>query len=313
VPAGGLVWFLRNVLQRMKSVQLIHNPGAGDQKFDGGDLLRLLQKNGYDCGYLSTKQEAWKENMTKKDLLIIAGGDGTVRKVAGQILENRLLDKPEQLAILPFGTANNIARTLHITDDIQKNILSWKRGRTKACDIGEVGNLRGENFFLESFGFGVFPYLMLEMKKLDNDLNSPEESMNLAWELLHRIILSYDARQCDFEIDGVAYSGKFLLVEIMNTPFIGPNLQISPLSDPGDGEFEMVLVAEQHKEKLAKYVAGKLNGQEELFSFQTIKGKKIKISWEGSHVHLDDQIVKVEQGAELAVRLKKKKLHFLVP
>ena len=152
------------------------------------------------------------------------------------------------------------------------------------------------------------------MKKAGEEEGAtPEERIQKALEFLHQIILSYEPKECRLEVDGMDHSGKFLLAEIMNTPSIGPNLLISPLSDPGDGEFEIVLVPDQHKEKFATYVEGKLRGLDETYSFNTLKGKNISISWEGTHVHVDDQIVKLNKGAEVKVQIKKGLLEFLVP
>jgi diacylglycerol kinase family enzyme len=152
------------------------------------------------------------------------------------------------------------------------------------------------------------------MKKLpDESFETPDLKMQKALEVLHDIIVSYEPRYCELEVDGTDHSGKFLLAEIMNTRSIGPNLCISPLADPGDGEFEVVLVPEQHKEKFAAYVAGRLKGEDETYSFHTLKGNDIKISWEGTHVHVDDQIIKFEKGKKITIKLKKGLLEFLVP
>jgi diacylglycerol kinase (ATP) len=297
----------------MKTVQLIHNPGAGDQEYNRSEILTLLKDNGYDCGYLSTKEDNKYDFSTDLDLLIIAGGDGTVRKTVEEILLGRLLDKPSMLAILPLGTANNISKALNSGKDLKTIIRSWQERKTKHFDVGRTWNVPGHNFFLESFGFGIFPYLMLEMEKTEQkDSNTAKENKDKALEVLHNIILTYEPHECKFEIDGTKYSGKFILAEIMNTPSFGPNLQLSPLSDPGDGEFELVLVSEKDKEKFAEYVLGKLAGKKIEYPFQKLKGKNFKISWEGTHVHSDDQIIRLEKCAEVNIQLRKGLLTFLV-
>jgi diacylglycerol kinase (ATP) len=298
----------------MKYVEIIHNPGAGDEKYNKEELMALLKDNGYETNYNSTQKKGWKEFDAKADLLIVAGGDGTIRKVAEELLEEKLLNKPNPIALLPLGTANNITKSLGIAGDTKDLIRCWKNGKVKSYDVGRVYNIADHKFFLESFGYGVFPYLMQEMKKRgEENIESPEEKLQTALTLFHQIIQSYEPKFCKLEVDVSDHSGKFLLAEIMNTPSIGPNLLLSPLSDPGDGEFEIVLVPEQHKEKFASYVAGKLKGQDETYSFHTLKGKNITISWEGTHVHLDDQFVKLEKGLDVSIQMKKGLLEFLVP
>lgn len=296
-----------------KRVQLIHNPGAGDESHSGDKLKNLLEENGYQCSYASTKKKGWKDFDTSVDLVLIAGGDGTVRKVAAQVLQNALLDRPGPMALLPLGTANNVSRALKITDDLDTAIRSWDNYRTKDFDVGRVSHVKEEKFFLESFGYGVFPYLMQELKKKGEEFDAPEEKIRNALQVLHQVIQSYEPRHCKLQVDGTDHSGKFILAEIMNTPSIGPNLNISPLSDPGDGEFEVVLVPEQQKNKFLAYIEGKIEGREDTYSFHTLKGKDIQISWEGTHVHVDDQVVTLEKGEEVSIKLKKGLLQFLVP
>ena len=70
-------------------VTLIHNPGAGDQDEDGESLRKLLRDAGHEVRYQSAKEDGWKGALKKTaDLIVIAGGDGTVgrvvRRVAGR-------------------------------------------------------------------------------------------------------------------------------------------------------------------------------------------------------------------------------------
>lgn len=294
-------------------VQIIHNPGAGDESHSKNQLKKLLEEQGYECTYASTKEKGWKDFEANAAVLLIAGGDGTVRKVAEEILEGRLLDRPNPIALFPMGTANNISKALNISGEPEEIIQSWSACKTKSFDVGRIDNIPEHTFFLESFGFGVFPFLMLEMKKFDDNLfKTPEEKIQKALETLHQIILSYEPRFCELTVDGSDHSGKFILAEIMNTPSIGPNICISPLSDPGDGEFEVVLVPEQHKEKFAAYIAGKIHQEEATYSFHTLKGKNIKISWKGTHAHTDDQIIKLEDSFPVNIQLKRGLLEFIV-
>ncbi|MGZ5248471.1 MAG: diacylglycerol/lipid kinase family protein, partial [Flavitalea sp.] len=276
----------------MAKVLLIHNPGAGDEQHGKKDLIKMLEKKGFEYEYISREDDGWKKFDPHADVIAVAGGDGTVRNVVKQLLKKRLEKTPVTIGLIPLGTANNISKSLSIDPKKNNVIKDWDFNKIKQFDIGMVHNIPGNGFFLESFGYGVFPYLMMEMKKReDRDELSPEQSIQTALETLYRIILSYEAKKCRLVVDGTDHSGKFILAEIMNTPSIGPKLCISPLSDPGDHEFEVVLVPEQHKEKFAEYVLGRIKGLDETFSFHTLKGKDISISWEGTHVHIDDETV----------------------
>lgn len=298
----------------MKRAQLLHNPGAGKEEYSKEQLLALIESEGFACMYSSAKEDDWKNIVKDIDFLIVAGGDGTIRKLTKELLAEEASNKILPIALLPMGTANNISKSLNIHQKTEDIIKTWHNKKIKNYDVGKLYHMPESNFFLESFGYGIFPYLMLEMEKqFKDDIETPELKLQAALELLHKIILSYQPKYCKLEVDGTNHSGKYLLAEIMNTRSIGPNLFISPYGDPGDGELEVILVPEAHKNKFAEYVANKINGVEETYSFHTLKAKNIKISWHGTHAHVDDEIVKLPVAAEVVIELKRNVLQFIIP
>src|SRR5207244_10499674 len=96
-------------------IRLIHNPKAGDRKHGKKQLLASLTRSGHQAFYQSIKKRGWKQAFEKPvDLVIAAGGDGTVHKTAWQLLDSGI-----PLAILPLGTANNLARSLGFTGSVR--------------------------------------------------------------------------------------------------------------------------------------------------------------------------------------------------
>jgi diacylglycerol kinase (ATP) len=299
----------------MKLAKLLHNPGAGDEDHDRKDLVSLIESSGFKCRYSSTKKDDWKEVEKDVDFLVVAGGDGTVRQITKELLDRKLLDKTWPIGLLPLGTANNIAKTLQLEGETEELIECWHQWNIKKYDVGRITHLDDAFFFLESFGYGLFPYLMSEMKsrkKETQDL-SPEESLQKALEVLLELLPAYKPHHCQLEIDGTDFSGQYLLVEVMNTRSIGPNLLLAPGAHPDDGELEVVLVSEGEQEQFASYLAHKLRGEEVDAAFPTVKAHKIKVSWEGTHVHVDDEVVKIKKGQEVEIEIKPGLLEFLVP
>ena len=298
----------------MKLAQLLHNPGAGDEEHGKDDLMAVIKANGFECRYSSTKKSILKNVDPEIDFLIVAGGDGTLRSVAKELVERKIIEKTWPIGLLPLGTANNIAKSLEIEGETEDLIRVWHREKFKNFDIGKIHDLDDAGFFLESFGFGVFPYLMMRMKKLGKEkIESPDEKIKAALQILHEIILSYDAKECQLEIDGRDHSGKYLLAEIMNTKSIGPNLFLAPQADPGDGLFNLIVIPETDREKFATYVSGKIDDKEIDYDFIELKGKKATICWDGTHVHVDDEVIKLKKKKEIKVELKENLFRFLVP
>ncbi|MBB1283305.1 diacylglycerol kinase [Flavisolibacter sp. BT320] len=296
----------------MKVVKLVHNPGAGDEEHGKSELIELIENAGFECRYSSTKKDGWKELDDDVDIIAIAGGDGTVRKVVKLALSRKILDRDLRLGVLPLGTANNIGKTLYPDFNTKKIVNAWEKEKVKKLDIGRINNLEEADFFLEGFGYGIFPYLMQVMKAAEEEFNSPEEELRGALKKMHEIVQSYEPHACKLEVDGTDHSGKFLLVEVMNIQSIGPNIVLSPMADPGDGEMEVVMVPEAHKEKFTAYIEHRLGGGQNPYQFHTLKGKCINISWEGMHVHVDDELLKIEKEKPVEIRVKQGVLDFLV-
>jgi diacylglycerol kinase (ATP) len=299
----------------MKFAKLLHNPEAGDGHFGKKELIAMIQAAGFGCSYSSTKKEGWEKIGSKDiDFIILAGGDGTVRRVSASLLNRKLLERKLPIALLPFGTANNIARTLGIVNQTPEAIIeSWNEKHIKKFDIGRIYGLSDNKFFLESFGVGIFPDLIHEMdKQSPAEVDTAEKSLGKALEVLHDLVMNAEAKFCRIRVDDKEYKGNYLLVEIMNTTSIGPKLNLAPLADPGDGRFDVVLIDEKQREQLADYVEKKLQGVEQVPFFDLLRARKIEIFWDGVKAHVDDQNVRLKKGTTVKIELLHGLLEFFV-
>ena len=298
-----------------KRATVLHNPGAGEGETSKNDLIKKIKAGGFECSYSSTKEFHWANIETaENDFLILAGGDGTVRKVAEELLARKVIEKKLPLALLPLGTANNIAKTLGIAGSPADIIAGWNTSGIKSFDVGIIDGLEEPAFFLESFGYGLFPRLMLEMKKQKkNDLDDPKEKIRAAWKILYDLVLTIPAKSCRLQLDDIDCSGEFLLVEVMNIRSIGPNLHLAPDSDPGDGEFDVVFITERQRAGLAEYIQQKMNGLDVPLNFTVLKAQRLEMRWDGKHAHVDDEYYKVDKPSTIGIELRKGLLEFLVP
>jgi diacylglycerol kinase (ATP) len=299
----------------MKFAKLLHNPEAGDGHFGKKELIARIQAAGFGCSYSSTKKAGWEKIGSKDtDFIILAGGDGTVRRVSASLLNRKLLERKLPIALLPFGTANNIAKTLGLSHEpVDKIIASWNEKHIKKFDIGRIYGLRKNKFFLESFGVGIFPDLIHQMdKQHPGDVNTAEKSLETALAVLHDLIMHAESKFCKIKIDDVQHKGNYLLVEVMNTTSIGPKLNLAPLADPGDGRFDVVLIAEKQREQFADYVEKKLQGVEQVPFFDLLRARRLEIFWDGTKAHVDDQNVRLKKGTTVEIELLHGLLEFFV-
>src|SRR6476661_1281981 len=139
-------------------ITLIHNPAAGRQGADDArKLVTFLKEHGYDVRYQSAKEEGWKKALKQPaDMIVVAGGDGTVAKVT-----RRMVGHGIPVGLLPSGTANNIARSLGLLErPFEELVRGWQDGRRVKLDVGVAKGPWGERYFVEGVGAGVFASLL---------------------------------------------------------------------------------------------------------------------------------------------------------
>lgn len=297
----------------MNKARVIHNPTAGAGKLTPDELRALLQDKGYHVHYASAKVLGWDDWDESDDVVIVAGGDGTVRKVVKSLLQRPLIQKQFSVAVLPLGTANNISKTFYNSKEHHAIVDEWSDGRGWWIDIGRIQGISKESFFMEGMGVGVFPMLMKQMKLQDlEDITDPAEEVKLAQEILCKIVNKYKPHHAELHIDGKDYSGEYLLVEIMNIRSVGPNLVLAPDADAGDGQFEVVMIKEGEREKLADYIGRLQQGDATPVSFNTVQAQNISLRWHGERIHVDDKLLKVSPEEFIRIELRRGLIQFLI-
>src|SRR5262245_4064253 len=165
-------------------VTLIHNPDAGDgSQPSAGQLIALIKEAGHKVRYQSAKEKGWGKVLRKKaDVVAVAGGDGTVGRVA-----RRLVGRGLPLAVLPMGTANNISKTLGIAGaTVTQLIPTWATARRVKFDAGCAVGPWGSRYFLEGVGIGLFPLALPGIRKsrtMEN-LSDAEAKVSYALQML---------------------------------------------------------------------------------------------------------------------------------
>ena len=268
-------------------ITLIHNPGAGDGQ-DVKALVRLITDAGHDLRYRSTKQD-WEELLEKPaDLVVAAGGDGTVRKVALAAAGRGL-----PFAAVPIGTANNIAKSIGVVGDAGELIETWSTSPRfeQPFDLGEVVAPWGGARFVEGVGGGLMADLLSREEDIAADATLLGRKTDRALHLLAELVREAPVRRWQIRADGKDLSGHYFAVEVLNIRFVGPNLPLAPDAYPGDGEFDVVLLGKSDREPLLTYLEGRLHlASGPLPQLRTSRARKIEIvAPTGVRWHLDDK------------------------
>jgi diacylglycerol kinase (ATP) len=273
-------------------VTLIHNPDAGDDQQPSRDeLLGLIRSAGQTVFYQSSKADNWDQALKEPgDIVAVAGGDGMVGQVAARLIGRRI-----PIAILPMGTANNVARTLGLVDiPLAQLIAGWTGARTMNLDVGVANGPWGSTNFIEGLGLGLFTQTMYRLDARDNiDLahaNDADEKITSVLEILKERLWSCPVKTLKLTLDGHDLSGEYILLEVMNIKTIGPNLCLAPQADPSDGLLEVVLVSDRERAKLSSYLADSIEGKPGSPDVVVREGRHLEFEWEGSVIHIDDEV-----------------------
>lgn len=298
----------------MKKAQIIHNPTAGDGAHDKEAIVKQIKNAGFNLDYVSTDDEDW-EAFTKNemDVIFLAGGDGTVRKLAGALLKSGLCQKHIPIYLLPLGTANNIATTLDIINNLN-SVSNENKEDIRKFTCGKINGLKEEGFFLEGVGFGIFPELISKMKETEKEGETPEEKLDRSFEVLLEIVKDYKPQKAKIKADGIKITGKFLLVELMNIKYIGPNLEFAPNADVEDEFLDLVLIPEKKRKILVKYIKGLKKGNSGFRNMENfvkiLRVQKSKIKWKGSKLHVDDNLIEDYSGQKIKMKMNSHSLEF---
>ncbi|GAB2775070.1 diacylglycerol/lipid kinase family protein [Salinimicrobium soli] len=299
----------------MKKAQILHNPTSGDAEHEKDEIRKIVEKSAEVTAYLSTDRPFWERFVSKDaEIIFVAGGDGTVHKVAKFLLFKDRLPALTPIFLMPYGTANNIAHTLHIPEKIKDPRLV-SDAELLPFDVGRVKGAQGMDLFLEGMGFGIFPKLIKEMRGREKEDGTPSEELQHTLKHLVKLVEHYVPGKAEFQFDNNEVEGHFLLAECLNINFIGPNIKLAPHADPGDGQLDLVLIREDKREELISYLKSLIAGTEKpeiLKEFtETHRVRKLKMKWSGSDVHVDDDLVEDYKNTFLEVEVDPAQLRFV--
>ena len=280
-------------------IAIIHNSNAGEGEHSTEELAQHLFAAGHAVEvHGKTREDVVEALHAQPDLLMVAGGDGTVSRAVRTLFE--LGTEPRvPLLVLPVGTANNLARSLRIDGDAEALLRRMDHLEGVWLDIGRIVASWGTELFVESVGVGILGTI------LDGERSAAVRLTRAAREAVRPKDLRFEKRVEDFareverakprhlhiHADGEELSGLYIAAEVMNIRTIGPLVPLAPDADPGDGRFDLLLVDETERAALAEYVvrAGASGGLVGRPPGIRRRVKEVRLSWPEIGGHVDDR------------------------
>lgn len=118
---------------------IIVNPNAGSVEATTELEERLARLPGTSVALTTAEGDA--ERLAREavrsgaDLVVAAGGDGTLNEVVNGLAEDF---GRARLGLLPLGTGNDFARTINVPADLDASLAILAEGRTRATDVGRA-------------------------------------------------------------------------------------------------------------------------------------------------------------------------------
>lgn len=165
--------------------------------------------------------------------VVLVGGDGTVHAAA-----NVPGEVPE-LALIPAGRANNVARALGIPERLEPAARVAAGAPARRLDALRVRSRGSTRHCVEALSAG----LQADARVRYDGENSAD--LAAGGRALGAALLRYRPYGVELGLDGSdAYRGEAAQVFLANLPLFGFGFRVNPLADPADGAFEaMVLPA----------------------------------------------------------------------
>ena len=144
----------------MKNLLFVVNPKAGRTviKSDLINIIEIFSNAGYAVEVYPTKgQEQTEqyvyENAERFDLVVCAGGDGTLDNTVGGIMMlERKIKKRIHMGYIPCGSTNDYARSLKISLDPVQAAKDIVEGDICHVDVGKLEN----TFFIYVYAYQVY-------------------------------------------------------------------------------------------------------------------------------------------------------------
>ena len=233
--------------------RVLRNPTAGTKKgiapnaLTRSELVALLERHGLGSDVVEpldeedARREARRAVRDGVEVIIAAGGDGTIGAVATELLGTDVA-----LGMLPLGTVMNIPRMLGVPRDLEGAANVLATGERRRIDIGEA---QGRPFY-EAASVGMNAAMFREAQRFEKG----------DWMSIVRTIwvaLRYRPARMHVDLDGAQrVRTRALMVVIALGPYTGAGMTVAPAARLDDGKFDVRIFRGFSKPELIRHLAG---------------------------------------------------------
>ena len=188
-----------------------------------------------------TRSQAEQTSRQQADILLVAGGDGTLNAVVNGLHQLPKSERP-RLGVLPSGRGNDFASDLGI-HTVADALRALKEGSSRAVDLGRTD----AGVFLGIAGTGF------DAKVARRAQTVPLLSGSLLYSYsVFRTLIDFRPQEVRVEYDDGVYEGPMTFAAVGNTRRYGGGMRITPRADPSDGLLDLCLVKDVSRRTLVR-------------------------------------------------------------
>lgn len=186
--------------------------------------------------------------------VVPVGGDGTINEVVNAVLS---ADRRVEIGIIPFGTGNDLARTLGIPIDIDGAIEVLRSGRVAQVDAFSIDSngrlVYGVNVSAGGFSGQVDNNMTSELKSTWGSLAYIFGAASTLPDMTnYRLTLTWD--------DDVVEEVDALNIIVANGRTVGGGRRVAPMANPEDGLLDIIVVEGGSVARIAEVAARLMAG-----------------------------------------------------
>ncbi len=258
--------------------KLIANPGSGTVSGRGKlleQVTRYLKDRNIKVDVAVAKPKEKAIPITKqaiKDgykIIIGMGGDDTIEAIIRGMAGSKA-----RLGMIPVGTANNLAKSLGIPEDVEAACDLIAKGEFRKLDMGVVKMKNGKKLaFFELVAVGIAAAIYPDA------LHARKGRLTSIKGVIQKALLHEAKPKITMVMDGESnVTVETMLAIVTNVPLIGPNMLIDPNAVMDDGYFDISMYPSFSKAELLAYSTKVMNqGTAEDGKIQRYRAYKIKI------------------------------------
>jgi diacylglycerol kinase (ATP) len=232
----------------MPRARVILNPtaGGGRARRVSEHILVGLERRGIRAEMVATTvpREAVRLGLEAAragvDLVVAAGGDGTVHETANGLLRalSQGVDGPV-LGVLPVGTGNDFAKLIGPLDDLDRSLDVLVDGREARFDAAHAAWSDSEHWFINAAGTGLDVEVVRQILR-KRGRATPGIARYLSAVI--RALVRYEAIPLRIKLDDQVLERDTMIIAAANGRCIGGGFWICPGAEPDDGRFDICIV-----------------------------------------------------------------------